>query len=71
MQEAYRQFSVATLAPMGELVAEELALKLDRPGLVIRFDRTAASDVVRQATAFEKLVNNGIERERAGRIAGV
>ena len=71
MQESYRIFAVSTLEPLGELVAQELALKLDRPGLVIRFDRVAASDVVRRATAYEKLVNNGIERGRAGRIAGV
>ena len=71
LQESYRIFAVSTLEPLGELVAQELADKLDAPGLVMRFDRTAGSDVVRRATAFEKLVNNGVERGRAGRIAGV
>ena len=54
LQESYRIFAVSTLEPLGELVAQELGDKLDTPGLVIRFDRVAASDVVRRATAFEQ-----------------
>ena len=70
-QESYRQYALTTLLPLGNILAHELADKLERPGLMMRFDRVAASDVVRRATAYEKLVNSGIERGRAARIAGV
>ena len=70
-QEAFRQFYVATLEPLAELVRAELADKLDRPDLRVYMDRVSGSDVVRRATAYEKLVSNGIERGRAKRIAGV
>ena len=70
-QESYRQFSLTTLQPYGDILAHELADKLDRPGLQVRFDRVGASDVVRRATAYGKLIDSGVERGRAGRIAGV
>ena len=70
-QENYRQFSLTTLGPLGQLVSEELSRKLDTPGLVIHFDRAGASDVVRRSTAYGKLVDSGIDRAVAARIAGV
>ena len=70
-QEAYRQFYVATLEPYAELVAHELGLKLDRPGLVLHMDRTSGSDVVRRSTAYSKLVEAGLDDATAKRVAGV
>ena len=70
-QESYRQFSLTTLQPFGNILAHELADKLERPGLMVRWDHVAASDVVRRATAYGKLKDAGIDRERAARIAGV
>ena len=71
LQESYRIFSVSTLEPLGRLAAHELAVKLDVPGLTIRFDRVAASDVVRRATAYEKLRTAGVEDDRARQLANV
>ena len=71
LQEAYRQFSTAMLEPLGELVAAELRDKLDVPNLVLRFDKVAASDVVRRATAFQRLRDSGVLEDDARRIAGV
>ena len=33
-QESYRQFSLTTLQPFGDILAYELADKLERPGLI-------------------------------------
>ena len=70
-QESYRQFALTTLQPFGNILAHELADKLERPGLMMRFDRVAASDIVRRATGYGKLIEAGVDRERAGRLAGV
>ena len=70
-QELYRQFSTSTLEPLGELVAAELRDKLDSPNLVLRFDRAAASDIVRRATGYQRLRDAGIPEDDARRIAGV
>ena len=71
LQESYRQFALTTLQPFGNILAHELADKLERPGLMMRFDRVAASDVVRRATAYSKMVESGIERGKAAMLAGV
>ena len=70
-QESYRQFSLTTLQPFGDILAYELADKLERPGLMVRFDRVAASDVVRRATAYAKLIESKVDPTRAARLAGV
>ena len=70
-QETYRQFALTTLQPFGDILANELADKLERPGLMVRFDRVAASDVVRRATAYAKLIESKVEATRAARLAGV
>ena len=71
MQEAWRIFSVGTLETYAEQLSAELASKLDRPGLRLRMDRVAGSDVVRRATAFAKLIEAKIPELEARRIAGV
>ncbi len=70
-QESYRQFALTTLQPLGDILAHELADKLDWPGLQVRFDRVGASDIMRRAGAFEKLKGAGIPDADAKRIAGV
>ena len=70
-QESYRQFALTALQPFGDILAYELADKLERPGLMVRFDRVAASDVVRRATAYAKLIEAKVDPARAARLAGV
>ena len=71
MQEAYRIFYASTLEPIATQAAAELGDKLDRPGLELRLDRVAGSDVMRRASAYAKLVETGYPSERAALIAGV
>ena len=71
LAESYRIFAVSTLDPLGELVAQELADKLDAPGLVLRFDRTAGSDVIRRSKSYQTLIEAKVDPARAARIAGV
>ena len=71
LAESYRIFAVSTLDPLGQLVSEELSRKLDTPGLVLRFDRTAGSDVIRRSKAYQTLIDAGVDPARAARIAGV
>ena len=70
-QESYRQFALTTLQPLGDILAHELADKMERPGLMVRFDRVAASDVVRRSKAYQTLLDAKIEPGRAARLAGV
>ena len=71
VREAWRRFAHATLSPLGEMVAAELADKLDRPGLAVSFDRLFASDISGRARAFASMVNGGMEIERAAGLSGL
>lgn len=70
-QEAFRQFYVSTLEPIGAVVSHELAMKLDRPGLMLHLDRVSGSDIARRATGLVKLKEAGVDDAVARRIAGV
>ena len=70
-QEGYRQFYASTLEPYAMQFAHELGEKLERPGLRLMLDRVAASDIVRRATGFAKLIEAEIPELEARRIAGV
>ena len=70
-REAWRRFLHGSVSPLGELVAEELAVKLDTPELELSFDRLYASDLMGRARAFGSLVKAGMEKDRAAGLAGL
>lgn len=55
VREAYRQLLVSTIQPLAELVAEELARKLEIPSVRFNFRRLAAADVAARTRAFGSL----------------
>ena len=44
-RESWRRFLHGSVQPLGDLLAGELAVKLDVPGLRLTFDRLMASDL--------------------------
>ena len=70
-REGWRRFLHGSLLPLAELVARELADKLERPGLSIGFRRLAASDVANRARALGDLVKAGVELGEARRLSGL
>ena len=71
LREAYRRFLHATVAPLGELVQDELRDKLDAPALSLNFDRLFAADLSGRARAFQSLVSGGMDVERAATLGGL
>ena len=77
LRESLRQFLHLSLTPLGELVAVELAAKLEVSGLMLRFRRLHAANIQGMARAFGSLVNAksseaaAMDPERAARIAGL
>ena len=70
-RESWRRFLHGSVQPLGDLVAAELADKLDAPDLTLKFDRLFASDLSGRARAFASLVKAGMEADRAARLAGL
>ena len=70
-REGLRRFAHLALEPLGALVAEELAAKLDRPGLVLDFAPLMASDLAGKARAIKGLVEAGLELPAAAAVAGL
>ena len=68
-REAWRQFLHGTIAPVGEIIQEELQLKID-PGIRIDFEKLFASDVQGRARAFGSLVQAGMSPEWAAHFTG-
>ena len=70
-REAYRRFLFNTVLPWAELIAEELADKLDAPGLALKFDRLFASDLSGRARAFQSMTGGGMEVAKAAALSGL
>ena len=70
-REAWRQFLHGSVEPVARLVAEELAAKLDTPGLAFTFDSLRASDVQGRARAVGSLVQAGMPLAQAEIVAGI
>ena len=71
LREAWRRFLHSTVQPLGDILAVELARKLDTPGLALSFDGLFASDLSGRARAFQSLVGGGMEPARAAGLAGL
>ena len=70
-RESFRRFLTTGLEPVGELVAEELAVKLDTPGVQFDFTHTYAHDLAGRAAAFGKLVQGGMDMGEALAVSGL
>ena len=70
-RESWRRFLHGSVQPLAELLAIELAGKLDAPGLRLTFDRLFASDLSGRARAFGSLVQGGMDAGRAADLAGL
>ena len=70
-RESWRRFLHGSVQPLGDLVAAELAVKLDVPGLRLNFDRLMASDLSGRARALGSMVTAGMELDEARRLAGL
>ena len=70
-REALRRWVHLAVEPMGDLVAAELAAKLDMPGLRLDFSPLMSSDLAGKARAIKGLVEAGLELSAAAAIAGL
>ena len=70
-REALRMWVHCHVAPLGRIVAAELADKLDLPGLSMGFEALYGSDIVGRASAFKRLVEGGMAIEKAVALAGL
>ena len=70
-RESWRRFSVGTVQPVARCVAEELAFKLDVPGLRLHFEALGAADLAGKARSVGILKKAGVELPRALELAGL
>ena len=71
-RESWRRFLHGSVQPLGDLLAAELAIKLDVPGLRLDFNALFASDLSPAGRGRSaRLVKAGMEMERAARLAGL
>ena len=70
-REEMRRFLHSTIAPVSRIVAGELAIKLDSPGLAFDFSQLFASDLSGRARAFQSMVGGGMSIEKAAAQAGL
>lgn len=70
-RESWRQFLHGSVQPVAELLAAELAAKLDTPGLRFNFDTLMASDLSGRARALGSMVKAGVPLADARRLAGL
>lgn len=68
-REAWRQFLHGTIAPLGEIIEEELRMKLD-PDITLDFENLFASDVQGRARAFGSLIQAGMPMAQAAMYTG-
>ena len=70
-RESLRFWVHCHVAPLGRIVAAELADKLDLPGLT--FDHTAlyGSDLVGRSSSFKRLIEGGMAVEKAASLSGL
>ena len=70
-REEMRRFLHSTISPIARIVASELAVKLDTPGLAFDFSNLFASDLSGRARAFQSMVGGGMDVGKAAALAGL
>ena len=69
-RESWRRFGI-TMQSVGRLVAQELAEKLDRPGLSLTFEAMGSADLAGRARAVGIFVKSKVPLSRALELAGL
>ena len=70
-REDYRRFLHSTIVPVGKVIAQELAVKLDTPGLAFDHAELGAADISGRARAFGSLVTAGMDVTQALAVTGL
>ena len=70
-RESYRQMLGSTIAPLANLIVEELAVKLNTPTLTFTFESLKAADITGRARAFKALVDSGMDKAKAAAVTGL
>ena len=70
LREAYRLFLFTVVAPLGKLVAGELAAKID-PGITLDWTELRAADVQGRARAMNSMVKGGMALAEAVALSGL
>ena len=70
-REEMRRFLHSTISPVARVVAGEVAVKLDTPGLAFDFKELFASDLSGRARAFQSMVGGGMDVGKAAALAGL
>lgn len=68
--EAFRRWLTTSVQPLGDLVAEEVADKLDST-ITFDFTHLYAHDLAGRVQASQRLIAGGMELERAVRVSGL
>ena len=71
LRESYRQFLFGCVQPLAAQLAEELADKLDIPGLALDFSAMGAADIASRARGFQSLVGGGVDVNTALALSGL
>lgn len=69
-REAYRQALHGTVAPLGRIVAAEIAMKLESP-VALDWAELRAGDIAGRARAFQSMVGGGMDVAAAAGLAGL
>ena len=70
-RESWRRFLHGSVQPLGDLLAAELADKLEAPGLRLTFGGLFASDLSGRSRALGSMVQAGVPLEDARALAGL
>ena len=70
-RESWRRFVMGSAEPVAELVAAEIADKLDVPGLTFNFSSLWAHDLAGRAQSFKGMVAGGMAVDKAAALSGL
>ena len=70
-REAWRRFLFGSVAPVANIILEELRSKLEVPDLKFGFQELRASDLAGRARAFQSMVASGMDSAKAAGLAGL
>ena len=70
-REAWRRFLFGTVAPVANIILEELRAKLEVPDLAFGFQELRASDLAGRARGFAQMVQGGMDPAKAAGLAGL
>ena len=70
-REAWRRFLFGSVAPLANIILEELRSKLEVPDLKFGFQELRASDLAGRARAFQSMTTSGMDPAKAAGLAGL